>query len=262
VTEWTPQRVRDAAAEWVWVPTDADEVRTDDYHLIRYPDRYAQPTSVSWSRTQRPVAHVVDEVLRQAREWGRAEVFWWISSATVPRTTEAVLRNRGATVTETVHVMAYDLSAGAPHVDVPPDVRVDLVRDEALLRALNVVASEVWDTPYPDADQLARGLQETQAELAAGSGFRVLASIGDEPVAYGGCSLVDEVARLWGAGTRAAWQHRGAYRAVLAERLRLSAGHGATLALVKGRVATSAPILQRLGFGWYGEERCYRLPVG
>ncbi len=63
------------------------------------------------------------------------------------------------------------------------------------------------------------------------------------------------------AGTRSAWQHRGAYRAVLAERLHRAPDQGATLALVKGRVATSAPILKRAGFSPYGEERCYRLDV-
>jgi len=48
---------------------------------------------------------------------------------------------------------------------------------------------------------------------------------------------------------------------VLAERLRLARAHGATLALVKGRVLTSGPILLRAGFADYGEERCYWLPL-
>jgi hypothetical protein len=260
MTQWTPQEVLAAASEWVWVPPDADEVCTDDYHLVRYPDRFILPTQV-WSRTERALDEVVDEVLQHVRNWGRPDVYWWISSATVPTTTESELRRRGATVAETVSVLAYDLTSGPPAIDVPSDVRVDLVRDEPTLHALNVVAAEVWDAPYPDAAELARGLRGTQAELAAGSGFRVIARIDDEPVAYGGCSLVGGVARLWGAGTRAAWQHRGAYRAVLAERLRLAHEHGATLALVKGRVETSGPILQRVGFTSYGEERCYRLPA-
>jgi len=42
----------------------------------------------------------------------------------------------------------------------------------------------------------------------------------------------------------------------------LAREHGATLALVKGRVLTSGPILLRVGFADYGEERCYWLPVG
>ena len=38
--------------------------------------------------------------------------------------------------------------------------------------------------------------------------------------------------------TLAASRGRGSYRAVLAERLRLAREHGATLALVKGRILT------------------------
>lgn len=41
----------------------------------------------------------------------------------------------------------------------------------------------------------------------------------------------------------------------------LARAHGATLALVKGRVETSVPILRRAGFTVYGEDRCYRLPA-
>jgi hypothetical protein len=261
MTKWTAQRVLEAAAEWVWVPPDADEVHADDYHLIRYPDHFVQPTQVAWSRTQRRLDEVIDEVLEHVREWERPEVYWWISS-TSPSATEAALLSRGATIAETVDVLAYDMSRALPGVDIPPDVHVELVRDERAFRAAGEVQSEVWDVPYPDAARLARALHDVQAELAERSGFRVVSWIDDQPVAYGGCSLVDGVARLWGAGTRAAWRHRGAYRAVLAERLRLARDFGARLALVKGRVETSAPILQRVGFKSYGEERCYRLVLG
>ncbi len=34
-----------------------------------------------------------------------------------------------------------------------------------------------------------------------------------------------------------------------------------TMALVKGRVQTSGPILRRAGFGVYGQERSYRIAV-
>jgi hypothetical protein len=36
---------------------------------------------------------------------------------------------------------------------------------------------------------------------------------------------------------------------------------GATTALVKGRISTSAPILARAGFTHYGDERGYLLEV-
>ena len=59
---------------------------------------------------------------------------------------------------------------------------------------------------------------------------------------------VDGAARLWGGVTLPRLRSRGAYRAVLAERLALAVAHGADIALVKGRIDTSAPILARAGF--------------
>ena len=47
----------------------------------------------------------------------------------------------------------------------------------------------------------------------------------------------------------------GVYRAVLDHRLRAGRGLGCRVALVKGRVDTSAPVLRRAGFATYGEER-------
>lgn len=42
------------AASWVWVPEGADEHQTAEYRLIRYPDRYCDPTfppaQVAWSK--------------------------------------------------------------------------------------------------------------------------------------------------------------------------------------------------------------------
>jgi hypothetical protein len=34
VPTWTAEAVRRAAAEWVWVPPDAEQVLTDSYQLI------------------------------------------------------------------------------------------------------------------------------------------------------------------------------------------------------------------------------------
>ena len=80
-------------------------------------------------------------------------------------------------------------------------------------------------------------------------------------VSSGGCTLHGEIAQLWGAVTLREYRRRGAYRAVLAERLRLAHARGVTLALVKGRVETSGPILLRSGFALYSQERCYWLPL-
>ena len=263
--DWTEEAVTAAAADWVWVPSEAEQVRTDDYELIAYPTHLQHPTQVKRSASARPAGDLVDEVTARVSAWGRDRVWWWIRADTRPADTEAVLRGRGGTLAETVQVLAYDLSRGLPDVGLPgdpPALRADLVRDEATLADSVLVNDEVWaERKVRTATDVAAELAEIQAELAAWSGFQVVVYADGEPAATGGCTIVGGVARLWGAGARPAFRGRGAYRVLLATRIGLAREHGATLALVKGRVETSAPILRRAGFREYGEERSYCLSV-
>lgn len=262
---WTPRRVLEEAAAWVWVPDGADQVRTEDYQLIRYPDRLTDPTwppaQVAWSRTTRALGDVIEDVAGQARAWGLDEVHWWVSEATAPAGTEEVLRARGGTVTETLQVLGYDLGRGPLALNVPGDITVELVHDERTVRAASLLATRGWGRPAQDEADIACQLGELTADPPDKSSFRVLVFVHRQPVAVAGCTIAGPVARLWGAVTLPAWRGRGAYRAVLAERLRLASDLGATLALVKGRAETSGPILHRAGFTVYGEERRYRLPL-
>ena len=262
---WTAQRVLDAAAAWAWVPDGAIDVTGDGYRLVRYPDWLLDPSfpaaQVLWSRTARPLAAVVAEITAQVRAWGLDEVLWWVSAATQPPGTGQELRARGAELSDTVQVLGLDLTEGLPPLDPPADVTVELADDERTVRAASHVTVHGWGRAEPAEAELARQLDETIHDLRAWSSFRVVAFAGDRPIATGGCTLDGEVAQLWGAITLPQARRRGAYRAVLAERLRLARDHGATLALVKGRRLTSGPILLRAGFTDYGEENRYRLQV-
>ena len=264
MSSWTPQRVLDAAAAMEWVPGGAIELRTDDYRLIRYPDVVLDPTlraaQVTWSRTARPLDEIIEEIASYARVWGVPGVAWWISAATRPADTEEMLCARDAELIDAAQILARELG-DLPQLDVPDDVVVELVGDERTFRASSAITVQGWGRPEPDEAEFARQLDETLANLANWSGSRVVALVDGEPVSTGGCTLVGEVAQLWGAITLPASRGRGSYRAVLAERLRLAREHGATLALVKGRILTSGPTLLRAGFADYGEERCYWLPV-
>ena len=119
----------------------------------------------------------------------------------------------------------------------------------------------VWAQQPLDEDGMVAQFDEVTADAESGTGFRALARIDGRAVSTGGCTLVDGFLRLWGAATLPGFRGRGAYRAVLAERLRIGRERGATTALVKGRVETSAPILARCGFAAYGEDRSYVLEV-
>ena len=265
MSSWTPRRVLDALVAVEWSPDGATEVLTDDYRLIRYPDWALDPAfpaaQVTRSRTGRAVAEIIDEVAVRVRRWHLPGVAWWVSSETAPPDTEAVLRARGGTRIDAVRILARELDGGPADLAVPGDVTVELVAGERAFLAASMITARGWGRKDPAGDALAREFAKTVRDLETWSSFRLLASVGGEPAACGGCTLRGEVAHLWGAVTLREYRRRGAYRAVLAERLRLARIHGATLALVKGRVETSGPILLRAGFTEYDEERCYWLPL-
>jgi GNAT superfamily N-acetyltransferase len=263
---WTSGRVLDAAAAMEWEPEGSVVVCTDEYRLIRYPDWVANPTfpaaQVTWSRTTRPLEEIVDGVAACVRGWGLPGVAWWVSDVSVPAGTGEVLQARGAELIDAARVLARELAEPAPDLALPADVTVELVRDERTFRMASDITVRVWERTEPGEAEFARQLEEAIADLASWSSFRVVACLDGEPASTGGCTLENRVAQLWGAATLPGYRGRGCYRAVLAERLRLARDHGATLALVKGRIVTSAPILLRAGFADFGEERCYWLPVG
>jgi GNAT superfamily N-acetyltransferase len=260
LSAWTPQRVLDAATALEWRPDGALDVQTADYRLIRYPDWALDPTfaaaQVLRSRTGRPAGPGKHEVL--ARLPG---VAWWVTDATRPADTEQTLRARGGKQIDAVRILARELGTELPGLDVPPDVTAELVTSERLFRVSSRIVVRGWGRKVPSEADEERDFRDTIRDLADWTGFRVVAFADGEPASSGGCTLDGEVAKLWGAVTLPEFRRRGAYRAVLDERLRLARDHGATLALVKGRVATSRPILVRAGFADYDEERCYWLPL-
>ncbi|WP_309067253.1 hypothetical protein [Microbacterium sp.] len=255
---WTDQDVLDAAAEWTWVP-DGSRVSDGDVTLIQRPTWVRGHVAVERVSSARPAADLIDEASARARAWGDDALEWAVSErddAAIARE----LQDRGAEVIERLDVLALPLTAEQVPA-TPPGVAVRRVDSRADVLAIGAINVAVWDNAHPDDARV----EEVLAELHSGTGFRVVASLDGRAVATGGVTLAQGsrgmVARLWGAATIEEARGRGAYRAVLAERLRLAAEAGATLALVKGRVATSAPILKRAGFHRYGGERRFRLPL-
>ena len=247
------------ARDWVWVPPDAFDETTPEYRYVRYPSR----TSVQWSQTDRPVDDLVDELLARVARDSRPQLRWWVSEATRPPDTEAVLARRGFVQVETVEVLAAELAASGdgalPELDVPPDVAIVPVVDEPTLRTAAALDAAVFDWAPMTEAQAEAELNEIQRGLATGHWrvLRFLATIDGEPVGTAGSTLAGSAVRLWGAGVLPPARGRGAYRALLAARLRWALEEGASMALVKGRTVTSAPILRRAGFASYGTERCW-----
>jgi GNAT superfamily N-acetyltransferase len=142
---------------------------------------------------------------------------------------------------------------------VRSEVIVLPVLDEVAARALSRVDEVVFEDLPVGEDRLPELVAECVQDFSTRRGGRFVAWLDGEGVGSGGLSMAGEVARLWGGATLPYARRRGVYAAMLAERLRFAVAWGATLALVKGRVETSAPILRQLGFRPLGREVTWEL---
>jgi hypothetical protein len=250
----TPEHVLAEAAAWIWFPPEARTVDTHEFLLIAYPEHFSDPTvALRWD-SERPADELIDDVLDAAHGLGRESVnFFGLGDTTRPPELEPRLRERGAELTETLAVLALDLSHGLPDLDVPPDTEVIRIRDVDDLRAADRIDVEVFGGHRADEDALAL----SAARL--GDDHRYLALRDGTPVGTAGHIVAGETVRLWGGAVVPMARHTGAYRALLEHRLRAGVEAGCRMALVKGRVDTSAPVLLKAGFQQYGEVRAYRL---
>ncbi|GAB6937713.1 GNAT family N-acetyltransferase [Isoptericola variabilis] len=265
---WDPPTVLRAAAEWSWVPPDAECVVTD-VTLTRWPAWAQGRVVLTGLASERAPQDVLRDAVERARGWGSDTLGVWVSGSSTPDLTDLLL-DRGARLEDSVDVLALPVDRLEPEPREAParDGRlvVRRVTDVAGLRDADRVDTAVWDQQPLDDDRLADAARTLLADDSRE--LRVVAYQDGEPVASAGVTLapaprpdLGTVARLWGAGTMPDRRGRGAYRAVLEERLRLAATAGASLALVKGRVSTSARLLRRAGFDRYGEEHYYRLTL-
>lgn len=251
-----------ASAAWVWFPRDSEQEK-QHLQLVRYPARFGGGVRGSQVDSTADAAAVLDHAIGRTRSWGETQLTFWTNASDRPDL-EDELRRRGAEHIDTVAVLARPIdvsSIGVSPIEVPSAVTAEIVQTIDQVREVDSVNVPVWKQDPLDEEGLRTELAELTAELTSGRGARVLGRLEGKPVSTGGCTIVDGFVRLWGAATLEDSRGRGAYRAVLAERLRIGAELGATTALVKGRIATSAPILTRAGFTHYGDERGYRLTV-
>ena len=244
--------VRAAAARWIWVPVDATEVSTDEYRLTHYTDY----SSVQWSRTSRPVADLLGEVLDHVRAAGRPRLRWWVDERTEPADTERQLAALGLELTERLEVLALPVGTELP---VPADVTVAEVRDRAGVERASRLQRGVFgqsaDTEAYLAEQTRLAALPDRERLSR----CYLVYVDGEPAAAGGSTVDGDALRFWDGSVLPAYRGRGAYRALVAHRLRDARATSADFALVKAVDDTSAPILKRLGFTRYGEQRCWTL---
>ncbi len=249
--------VAGASAAWNWYPPDARVVETEEFLLVRFPDWFYSPLELLRFTPTRPTREVMPEVLKHAAGLDADSVAVWVK-LDAPADLDPWLEARGAEVEETLDVFAAPLVPAVPEVPVPADVAVRQVRDVPALQRFEEVRTAVFGGSVPPPERLAEAVRELEEEFDSGSG-RWVAEVEGRAVGVGGLSVAGPAARLWGGAVRLEARGRGVYRALLATRLAEGAAHGCTMALVKGRVETSGPVLRRAGFEVHGQERLRRL---
>jgi GNAT superfamily N-acetyltransferase len=256
----SPERVAAASEAWVWVPENATVVESDDYLLVRFPGWFEHPSALLRWQPAREPAVVLDEVLDRARGFDVDRMVAWVRPDTAA-VLEPLLVASGGVRDEVLDVLALDLAAGPPDLSPPAGLVLRWTTEPDVVRDAEEVSVRVFGGAMPPDDELDAILERDRASIARGDGGTVVAYDDGRPLGFGGLSVVDGVARLWGGAVLEEARGRGVYRAVLAERIRYGMAHGATMALVKGRVATSGPILRRAGFTTYGQEWSYLVPL-
>jgi GNAT superfamily N-acetyltransferase len=257
----TVESVAAASNAWVWMPDNATVVEDAQYKIARLPGYFDHQLTVLTFRPSEPLGAAVDAVLERARAFGLPKLRWEVrldSPAELP----AELSARGATLDLMVDVLACDLREGAPAL--PPasvDVRIRWATDFETARDGSAVGVTGFGGMLPPDDRIEANAARDAATVPAGEGGMVVAYASGLPSGAGGVTMVDGVARLWGGVVVPSARGQGVYRAVLGARLSYAVAHGATMALVKGKIDTSGPILRRAGFVAYGREPVYDIPL-
>ena len=254
-----------ASNAWTWIPDNAVTAATEEYLLVRFPDYFEHPLELlrftPSGQSAAALATAVETVLERAREFGLPDLYWWVKLDSPPEVAD-LLRARGATVDETLDVLAVDLRPGTPEI-LPPgrDVELRWATEVATHRDGTQVGVAVFGGSMPPEERLAEEARRDRATVKAGDGGMVVAYVDGAAVGSAGVAMADGVARLWAGAVLEPARGQGVYRAVLGARLNYGAHHGATMGLVKGRVDTSGPILRQAGFAAYGQEIMYRVPL-
>lgn len=253
-------RAQAASAAWTYTPEGSREVATPEYRLVGRPAWAGGDVELQWlGPLRRTVRQVVDEVREIALGLAVDRMVWCVRPGH-PAEFEREVLLRGATLLDESRVLAAPVDDALARLDVPDDVVVTTVEALADLRAATDVAAAAFGTDPLDDEDLREQLRaDTEMPEAAWFLARLLPE--GQPAGAAGATLDARVVRLWGGSVHPDARGRGVYRALLAARLHRARLEDADLALAKGHLDASAPILRRCGFVDVGTEREYLLPL-
>ncbi|WP_181442344.1 GNAT family N-acetyltransferase [Streptomyces tateyamensis] len=257
----TATDVAAACAAWTWIPDDAELVEGEEFTIARMPEHFAWDLSVLAFTPSGPLGPAVDAVIERARALEVPALDWEVGLG-APAGLAAELTARGGQVKMALDVLARDLREDGPALPSPvADLTVRWATDFETSRDGMAVALTGFGGALPPVARIEARAAKDAASVPAGGGGMLVAYLDGTPVGFGDLSLLDGVARLSGGVVVPAQRGRGIYRALLDARLAYAAEHGARMAVVKGNVNTSAPILRKAGFTSFGQEPIYAVPL-
>jgi hypothetical protein len=122
------------------------------------------------------VAAGVAAVLDRARQFGLPGLYWHMRLDSPPGVAD-LLAARGATVEETLDVLALDLRGGAPALPAPAcAVETRWATDPATVRDALAIGAAVFGGAEPPAERIAQNAERDSAAVRAGDGGTVVAS--------------------------------------------------------------------------------------
>jgi hypothetical protein len=275
---WTGEAALRESERWVHIPRDGKRIEDGRRLLVHLPKRWGTSRVWrSWVADEGRASDLIEETIGEVRAAGGGRLVWHTGDRVAPPFMDGCLARHGFQTAEELEVLAFSLESRLPRIGVTEDATVELVRDAEALREALSVDSEVFRSPPPSGEEFSEyageleNLRRRERGEGASLALRFVASVdsaseyggnnGRKVVAAAGAQLVDETLRLWGAARREGFRGRGAYGALVLKRCRVKRRLGATLALAKANVATSASILKRAGFCRIGSERRHTLEI-
>ena len=249
--QWTDDAIAQAFVDWFWVPDGSETWDVLGARVVRFPAYVARRMHTTLHLTGSGDAapgDLIGSVLDVARAAGESEVRFHVAERPEHDELLAELTHRGR-VEETLAQLAFT-GTPPPVASGAPEVRP--VLDEHGARAVDSIDVAVFDEAPMDGERLTEVVAEARAQWGARTDARFVAWRGDEALGSGGMSRAGDVLRLWGGATLPAARRQGVYAALLRARLATGRDWGTTLAIVRGRVDTSAPLLRSTGFTTVG----------
>lgn len=256
--KWTAKRKLRAAIEAPLAPLllrpDTRVIEREGWYQLVTPSAPGSMLNeVTVSRVPAEDAErTIDEVVAMYREHRHAAK-WCVGPWTKPDDFGERLARRGFSSWD-VRGMAVDTARSLPHSE---GVVIEEIGEADLDRYL-AAALRGWSIP---ADQTAADLEGHENALRARPRLaHFFAAIVDGDIAgTSALFLRGDYGYLVGAQVLPQHRGRGIYRALTATRLSFLAHRGIGLAVTHAREATSAPILDRLGFETVFRSKCYVL---